>query len=67
MAASVSGSKTCSTTVAPHLTGSALTTLMATAPENMTIKQLWQILEACQRTGNDASRTSTVLVSTALS
>ncbi len=49
MAASVSGSKTCSTTLSPSLTASTLTTLLAIAPENMTLKQVHQLNDALLR------------------
>lgn len=48
MAASVSGSKTCNTSVAPHLSASVLTSLLATAPENMTLTQFYTLAEALE-------------------
>jgi hypothetical protein len=59
MAASVSGSKTVNNSLAPHLSASTLTTLLATAPENLTIAQLRQIADAISRIafGTDPNRT----------
>lgn len=52
MAASVSGAKTVTVTVAPHLTAATLTTLLATAVENLTVAQFLQISEALQHIPN---------------
>ena len=49
MAAVVSGSKTVTRDYSPALTGAALTTLLATAIENLTIAQLKQITDALAR------------------
>ncbi len=49
MAASVSGAKTVTTDLAPHLTAAQLTTLLAIAPENMTLAQLRQLEDAASR------------------
>lgn len=49
MAATVSGSKTCNNSVAPHLSASALTTLLAIAIENLTVAQFFQIADALNR------------------
>lgn len=64
MSASVSGGKTCTVDVAPHLTASALTTLLAIAPENMTVAQFNQIADALKRipSGHENSKTLTQLL-----
>jgi hypothetical protein len=49
MAASVSGSKTVTTNISPALTAGTLTTILATAPENMTVAQLDQLRDALKR------------------
>jgi hypothetical protein len=49
MAASVSTPKTVTQGVAPHLSASVLTALMAIAPENMTVAQHNQITDALAR------------------
>lgn len=49
MAASVSGSKTCNNALSPTYTAAALTTLLAIAPENMTLNQLYQLTDAMTR------------------
>ena len=60
MAASVSGSKTCTATIAPHLTGAVLTTLLATAVENMTVAQLDQIHDALSRLPGGRNAAATI-------
>jgi hypothetical protein len=49
MPATVSGSKTVTTSVSPALTAATLTTLLAIAPENLTLAQLGQLRDACNR------------------
>ena len=49
MAITFTGSKTVTTAVAPHLSASVLTALLAIAPENMTVAQCAQLLDACAR------------------
>ena len=49
MAASVSGSKTVTVPLAPHLTGAALTVLMGTAIENYTLAQFRILEDAVKR------------------
>lgn len=64
MPATVSGSKTCHTTLSPELTAAVLTSLMATPPELLTIKQLNQILDATKRIaggGNPAAQLTSLL------
>jgi hypothetical protein len=57
MSATVSGSKTVSTDINPAHTGAALTTILAVAPENMTVKQFQFIADclACRAGGEDPS------------
>jgi hypothetical protein len=59
MAATVSGSKTVTQPVAPHLPASALTALLATPIENLTVAQLNQLVDALYRVqgGHDPSKT----------
>jgi hypothetical protein len=58
MAASVSGAKTISTNISPAHPASTMTTILATAVENMTVSQLY-FLEAClrQRAGGEDPNT----------
>ena len=60
MAASVSGSKTCTNDVAPHLTAATLTTILAIAPENMTVAQHNQLTSALQRISSGEDTTKTI-------
>jgi len=55
MAATVSGSKTVSTDINPTHTGAALTTIFATAPENLTVGNLNFMLHclACRAGGEE--------------
>lgn len=64
MAASLSGTKTCSITIAPHLTGTVLTALMAVAPEDQTVAQHNQITDALDRvtSGHDPTKTISQLL-----
>jgi hypothetical protein len=68
MAAIVSGSKTCSNSVSPIYTAAALTTLLAIAPENLTLEQLRQLGQAVERcaqgteTGNSGITVGQILV-----
>jgi hypothetical protein len=59
MAATTSGTKTLTRTLAPHLTAAVLTTLLSTPIENLTIGQLRQIVDALKRSssGEDLTRT----------
>lgn len=59
MSASTSGTKTVTQPVAPHLTATALTALLATPLENLTVAQLRQIHDALSRIpgGGDQSKT----------
>lgn len=58
MPATVSGSKTVTRPLAPHLTAATLTDLLGTAIENMTVAQLHAVQEALDRVpgGNDRAR-----------
>lgn len=49
MAATVTGSKTITQDVAPHLTAATVTALLATAIENLTIAQVDQLLDVLNR------------------
>ena len=59
MAATTSGTKTVTHTVAPHLTGAMLTTLLATPIENLTVAQLKELQDALKRVndGENPART----------
>jgi hypothetical protein len=59
MAATTSGTKTVTHTIAPHLTAAMLTTLLATPIESLTVGQ-WKLLrDALKRTpdGDNPART----------
>ncbi len=60
MAATVSGSKTVTIGVAPHLSAPVLTLLMATAVENLTVAQLNMLRDAIDRIGKGAPLGSTL-------
>jgi hypothetical protein len=49
MAATTSGTKTVTRTLAPHLTAAILTTILATPIENLTVVQLDQVCDALRR------------------
>ena len=49
MAATCSGTKTVTKTLAPHLTAAVLTTLLATPIENLTVAQVQQLIDAIKR------------------
>jgi hypothetical protein len=49
MAIVFTGSKTVTKDAAPHLTAASLTTLLAKAPETMTVADLHTLLDACNR------------------
>ena len=49
MAAAVTGSKTVTKDQAAHLTAATLTALLATAPEDLTIRQIGVLLDAVSR------------------
>jgi hypothetical protein len=60
MAAVVTGSKTVVNNASPHLTGALLTTIMATAVENLTIAQWNQINSALSREPYSGDTTRTI-------
>jgi hypothetical protein len=63
MAITFTGSKTVTTDLAPHLTAAQLTTLLAIAPENMTLAQVRQLEDAASRHpkgSNPANTLSTI-------
>ena len=60
MAATVSGSKTVSHSLSPALTATVLTNLLATAPENLTIAQLGQIVDGTKRVAAGSNPAATV-------
>jgi hypothetical protein len=60
MAGSVSGSKTVVTSVAPHLSATLLTSLLATAPENLTVAQYGQLSDALARIPGGGTPSSTI-------
>ncbi|MDE2103006.1 MAG: hypothetical protein KGL39_37525 [Patescibacteria group bacterium] len=60
MAATTSGTKTVSNAVAPHLSASALTTLLATPLENLTVAQLRQIADAISRVKGGGVESNTI-------
>ena len=65
MAITFTGSKTCTVDVSPSLTATALTTLLAIAPENMTVAQVNQLKDALDRVaggGAEATVVKNVLV-----
>jgi hypothetical protein len=49
MAATTSGTKTVTHTIAPHLTASILTTLLATPIETLTVAQFKELADALKR------------------
>lgn len=60
MAATVSGSKTVTKSPSPCCAASMLTTLLAIAPENMTVAQFYQILDALKRIPGGANPSATI-------
>jgi ABC-type uncharacterized transport system YnjBCD ATPase subunit len=56
----ITGTKTVRVSVAPHLAASALTMLLATPVENLTVAQLDQLRDAVNRVANGATPSSTV-------
>jgi hypothetical protein len=59
MAATTSGTKTVTHTLAPHLTAALLTTLLATPIESLTVAQFQELRDALKRVqgGEDPART----------
>lgn len=60
MAATTSGTKTVTHSLAPHLTAATLTTILATPIENLTVAQLSQITDALTRLPDGETPTRTV-------
>jgi len=60
MAATTSGTKTVTHTVAPHLTAAILTTLLATPIESLTVGQLEALWDALRRISDGENPTRTV-------
>ncbi|CAB4130727.1 hypothetical protein UFOVP130_29 [uncultured Caudovirales phage] len=60
MPASTSGSKTVTTAVAPHLSATSLTALLAIAVENLTVAQFDQIKDALDRVPKGRTPGSTI-------
>jgi hypothetical protein len=60
MSASVSSPKTCTVDLAPHLTATTLTALLAVAPENMTVAQFKQLGDALDRVSGGHTPTTTL-------
>ena len=60
MAITISGTKTVTHDVAPHLTASTLTTLLATAIENLTVAQLRMLIDAIDRVGQGRNPSATI-------
>jgi hypothetical protein len=65
MAATTSGTKTVTHTIAPHLTATILTTLLATPIESLTVGQLNALVDALRRVadGENPARTIGSLLS----
>ena len=66
MAATVSGSKTCAVALSPKYTAAYLTTLLAIAPENMHLKQLYELTDAMGRTAGFSTTDIVTTVGTLL-
>jgi hypothetical protein len=60
MAATTSGTKTVTHALAPHLSATLLTTLMATPLENLTIGQLNELSDALKRVADGENPVRTV-------
>jgi hypothetical protein len=60
MAATVTGSKTCTQALAPHLSAARLTTILATPIENLTVAQLRDLVDALHRQAGGEEVTSVV-------
>jgi hypothetical protein len=60
MAATTSGTKTVTHTLAPHLSAALLTTLLATAIENLTVGQLDQLCDALKRVAKGETPATTI-------
>lgn len=60
MSVTLTGTKTVTMSLAPHLTASVLTSLLATPVENLTVAQLDQLRDAVNRVAKGATPSSTV-------
>ena len=60
MPATVTGSKTVTTAKSPALSAAVLTTLLATAIENLTVAQFNQIRDAIKRTSGGGNPKATI-------
>ncbi|HVO98778.1 MAG TPA: hypothetical protein VMT15_11960 [Bryobacteraceae bacterium] len=60
MAATTAGTKTVTHSLAPHLSASALTTLLATPIENLTVAQVEQLVDALRRVQGGGSPAATI-------
>jgi hypothetical protein len=60
MSVTLTGTKTLTVSVAPHLTAPILTTLLATPVENLTVAQLDQLRDAVNRVAQGATPASTI-------
>jgi hypothetical protein len=60
MAASTSGTKTVTHTLAPHLTAAILTTLLATPIESLTVAQFKELRDALRRVEDGENPTRTI-------
>ena len=60
MAAVVTGSKTVTQGVAPHLSAAKLTALLANSIENSTVGDLLSILDACHRVSGGVTMGTTI-------
>ena len=60
MAIVLTGTKTCTVSLAPHLPAATLTADLAMALENCTIKVLRQVLDACARVPGGGNENATV-------
>jgi len=60
MSVTLSGTKTVNNAVAPHLSASTLTTILATAVENLTVAQFNQLKDALARISGTGDTTKTI-------
>ena len=60
MAATVTGSKTCTQGLAPHLSATRLTTILATPIENLTVGSVKDLLDALKRVAGGRENTNVV-------
>lgn len=56
MAATVTGSKTCTQALAPHLSAAYLTSLLGTPIENLTVGQIRDLIDALKRVASGEAR-----------